>query len=368
MLDDGDCSVPLMSARGVLDAGCSSRSLVAARQWKYSESCNRYSESGASWPLTPRVGDLSPTVSRPVRDSLSPPPATRETRIEVVDVETSVSPPCLFYKIAVCAIVAGSATRPHHVRRRAADIQDFHAALQRELGFGKSSASQLPPLPVLFEFQTRLMGCQCQKVLNAYFRRLVRNQSVVETYTFQNFFQDRQLADTGTPVRSPQGTCSSLSEGAWLLSPDSPPLPPASERASLPRDSQPEEEPMVVTEGKTTSSSRDTSLALVARPQADNVDASSVKTVAVHPPRTVLKGVHTGAEPFDMAADKPNRGSFPALAELSDLLSEMKAQNTELTTRLLNMEAALIACRNKEAATLRSIAEPCPEPPRACEA
>jgi hypothetical protein len=126
-------------------------------------------------------------------------------KIEVASI-VAVAPSAGFlYIIAVCrAGFESFASESHYfLTKRASEIQDFHDALQRELG--SSMVCRLPSLPVLFEYgmpAARLASMICRLSLNSYFSRLVCNLSAVRTYTFCNFFRSGQLMtlDSWSPL------------------------------------------------------------------------------------------------------------------------------------------------------------------------
>jgi hypothetical protein len=240
----------------------------------------------------------------------------------------------------------------HYVKKRAADVQDFHAALQRELG--PSGTCQLPSLPVLFEFQTRLSGCRCQRVLNLYFDNLVCVKSAVETYTFQNFFS-RRPGLLETAPRSPQAKAAPASpsqQGDWLLSSGAP-----LSRVDL-GEHQPEEEPM---EGMPAAEVRKERMegALACLPEKGLAQKTMAEVIVTGAEGCVDKTLDWHAKSLSIASDVLSSD------KITDLLESLRMKNKELITRLEQMEAALTKGSTGILGDVDSNAEPCPEPPRA---
>jgi hypothetical protein len=297
--------------------------------------------------------------------------------IEIVDFATA--PGGLLYKIAVSH--AGSDTCFLH--KQATDIQDFHAAMQRELGEG--STCKLPPLPVLFEFQTRLMGCQCQKAINAYFNELVRIPSAVETYTFHNFLLCPRFCEAKL-ARSNANT--SVGKGAFLLSPDATqpatrseaPLSCAvaaspeavdSERIDFTAGQQPEEEPALV-DGSLADLCTCVPRTLLEMPRT----CLEMPKFAgdVEPKKAGLCTIQEDSCARDRVEVVKDASSTPVRSTLMDDLSEavqaLKARNKVLVGRLQEIEAALVTKGSTDASVsphegVASLPEPFPEPPRA---
>jgi len=103
-------------------------------------------------------------------------------RIELEEVEVTMEPVMVYFKIRVCP--AGSGGVSHHVMKKYADLQNLNKALIREL----PETTQLPKLPPEQSPQ-QAESSAFRAWIGSYLACLACNRDALDTYSFQNFFQ-----------------------------------------------------------------------------------------------------------------------------------------------------------------------------------
>lgn len=103
-------------------------------------------------------------------------------RIDLEEVEVTMDPVMVYFKIRVCP--AGSNGASHHVMKKYGDLQNLHEALTREL----PETTQLPKLPPEQSPQ-QAESSAFRACISSYLARLACNRDALESYSFQNFFQ-----------------------------------------------------------------------------------------------------------------------------------------------------------------------------------